>query len=91
MKQIFAFLLVCLALAGLVQAQTNRFTIQELLKVRRVGDPQVSPDGRLVAFTIGDVNKDANRVVTQIYAVSIDGGAPRALTNGASSSSAPGW
>ena len=91
MKQIFAFLLVCLALMGSVQAQTNRFTIQELLKVRRVGDPQVSPDGRIVAFTIGDVNKEANRVVTQIYTVSIDGGAPRAITSGAGSSSAPRW
>lgn len=91
MKNIVAFLLVLLALSTSSMAQANRFTVQELLKVRRVGDPQISPDGRTVAFTIGDVNKDANRVVTQIYTVSIDGGAPRALTNGTSSSSAPRW
>jgi hypothetical protein len=30
----------------------RRFTIQDLLKVRRVGDPQISPDGKSVAFTI---------------------------------------
>ena len=46
---------------------SRRFTVEELLKVRRVGDPQVSPDGKRVAFTIGDVNWDANKVVTQIY------------------------
>ena len=40
--------------------------------MRRVGDPQVSPDGKSVAFTIGDVNFDANRTVTQIYVMSIE-------------------
>ncbi len=53
-----------------------------MLKVRRVGDPQVSPDGKHVAFTVGDVNFDANRVVTQIYVTSIEGGGMKQLTNG---------
>ncbi|HEV7858544.1 MAG TPA: hypothetical protein VGO91_07930, partial [Pyrinomonadaceae bacterium] len=42
------------ASAGLAQGSSPRpFTIDELLKVRRVGDPQVSPDGRTVAYQIG--------------------------------------
>ncbi len=57
-----------IAFTSIVVAQdTRRFTIEELLKVRRVGDPQVSPDGKSVAFAIGDVNFDANRTVTHIY------------------------
>ena len=43
------------------------YTIEDLLKVRRVGDPQVSPDGKRVAFTIGDVNFDGESIVNQIY------------------------
>ena len=64
--------------------ESRRFTVEELLKVRRVGDPQVSPDGKRVAFTIGDVNWDANKVVTQIYVMAVDGGGMKQLTSGAS-------
>ena len=78
--------------AAIATAQeTRRFTIEDLLKVRRVGDPQVSPDGKHVAFTIGDVNWDANKVITQIYVVGIDGAGMKQLTNGAASSTAPRW
>ena len=78
-------------LGAAVVAQDHQFTIEELLKVRRVGDPQVSPKGELVAYTINDINKDANKGVTQIYVVAIGGGEPRQLTNDANSSTSPRW
>jgi dipeptidyl aminopeptidase/acylaminoacyl peptidase len=78
--------------AAIASAQERRrFTVDELLKVRRVGDPQVSPNGRRVVFAIGDVNWGANKVVTQIYVMQIDGSGMRQLTNGSSSASAPRW
>ncbi|HEV7746790.1 MAG TPA: S9 family peptidase [Pyrinomonadaceae bacterium] len=70
---------------------SRRFTVEDLLKVRRVGDPQISPNGRRVAFTIGDVNWDANKVITQIYVMKIDGSDLKQLTNGASSATSPRW
>jgi hypothetical protein len=45
-----------LALCSLAAAQNRTYTIEDLLKVRRVGDPQVSPDGNTSRSTIGDVN-----------------------------------
>jgi dipeptidyl aminopeptidase/acylaminoacyl peptidase len=88
---VFVLALACLP-ASVVSAQENLpFTVEELLKVRRVGDPQVSPDGKGVAFTIGDVNWDANKVVTQIYVMPVDGGSIKQLTNGASSATSPRW
>ena len=82
---IFAFL-------SFVSAQErNRFTVEDLLKVRRVGDPQVSPEGKRVAFTIGDVNFDANKVVTQIYVVPLGGGDMKQLTTGGQSATSPRW
>ncbi len=78
--------------ASIASAQeTRRFSIEDLLKVRRVGDPQVSPDGKYIAFTIGDVNYDLNKVITQIYVMAVDGGSMKQLTNGAGSASAPRW
>jgi len=82
---VFAFL-------SLAPAQEGRhFSIEDLLKVRRPGDSQVSPDGKRVAFTIGDVNFDANKVVTQIYVIPLDGGAMKQLTSGDRSSTSPRW
>jgi len=81
-------LLVC---ASVALAQERRFTIDDLLKVRRVSDPQLSPKGDLVAFTITDVDKSANKSTTQIYVVPLGGGEMRQLTNDEHSSASPRW
>src|SRR6188474_1283720 len=86
-----AFTLLIIGLCSLAAAQNRTYTIEDLLKVRRVGDPQVSPNGRRVAFTIGDVNFDANRAVNQIYVVQMDGSGLKHLTSGDKSSAAPRW
>ncbi len=92
MKRFFVSIsALVIALSSVAVAQPGRFTIDELLKVRRVGDPQVSPDGRHIALTIGDVNFDANRVVTQIYVLPIGGGNLKQLTSGATSATSPRW
>jgi dipeptidyl aminopeptidase/acylaminoacyl peptidase len=91
MKRLFVALLIALAGFGVAAAQERRFTIDDLLKVRRVGDPQVSPKGDQVAFTITDVDKVANKSMTQIYLVPLSGGEPRQLTNDEHSSATPRW
>jgi dipeptidyl aminopeptidase/acylaminoacyl peptidase len=84
-------LFILLALAPSVAGQTFRpFTINDLLKVRRVGDPQLSPDGRTVAFTVTDMDKNANRGVPQIYLMPATGGEPKLLGSGLRSST-PRW
>jgi dipeptidyl aminopeptidase/acylaminoacyl peptidase len=81
-----------LALSSAAAAQgTQPLTVSEMLKLRRVADPQLSPDGRWVAFQITDPDKAANRNRTQIYLVSIDGGEPKQLTSGAASATTPRW
>ena len=88
---LIAISVLTLSFTAAAQAQQSRYTVEDLLKVRRVSDPQVSPDGRQIAFAVGDVNFDANRVVNQIYVVPIAGGSPKQLTTGTSSSTTPRW
>ena len=88
---IIATFVLILAFAAGAYAKENRFTVEDLLKVRRVSDPQVSPDGRQIAFVIGEVKLDDNRVVNQIYLVPVGGGAAKQLTSGSSSASSPRW
>ena len=82
-------LLLCLC--SLAAAQNRTYTIDDLLKARRVGDPQLSSDGKRVAFTIGDVDFNGNRVLTQIYVTPIEGGELKRLTSANTSSSSPRW
>jgi dipeptidyl aminopeptidase/acylaminoacyl peptidase len=93
MKRVLLFVpVLLLVLTSLAAGQSRTYSIDDLLKVRRVSDPRISPDGRRVAFTIGDVNFTANRIVSQIYVTSTDGGDElKRLTSGESSSTAPRW
>jgi dipeptidyl aminopeptidase/acylaminoacyl peptidase len=90
---VFALALLCAAAAADAKAQTPRrpITVDDLLKVRRVGDPQLSPDGRLIAYQISDPDKAANRSRTQIYLIPVAGGDPVQLTSGDSSATTPRW
>ena len=78
MRRLPKLTLVCalflLALApSIVQGQGARLTVDEMLKLRRVGDPQLSPDGRWVAYSVSVPDVAANRSRTQIYRVAVDG------------------
>ena len=85
--------IVLLALVSLATAQPSarRLTINELLKVRRIADPQVSPDGKWIAFSVSDPDVAANKSNKQIYLISIEGGEPRLLPTGDISSEQPRW
>ena len=89
MKRLFKSLcalaaVVCAASNAGAQSPAARFTVQEMLKIQRVSEPQLSPDGRWVAYQIGVPDVAANRSRTQIYLISVSGGEPKQLTNGTS-------
>ncbi len=90
MKRIFSVFSLILVATLFASAQLT-FNVNDLLGVKRLSDPRLSPDGKTIVFTVGVVNKDANRVVNQIYAVDIDGQNERQITNDKASSSGSRW
>ncbi len=88
-RNLIALVLIIFAFAG-IRSQTP-FSFNDLMNVKRVGDPQLSPDGKTVAFTTGVVNMAENRVLTHIYTVKIDGSDQKQLTTGERSHSSPRW
>jgi Tol biopolymer transport system component len=88
-----ALALALSALGAHAQAQSSRarFTVEEMLRLQRVADPQLSPDGRWVAYQVTTPDVAANRNRTQIFVVPAAGGDPKRLTDGAASASAPRW
>lgn len=76
--------LCALAAAPLVFSQSSSgkqpFTVETLLRIQRIADPALSPDGKLVAFTVTTPDLNANSRPRQIYVVPVDGGVVRQIT-----------
>jgi dipeptidyl aminopeptidase/acylaminoacyl peptidase len=72
------------AQTGAAQAalpQKRPITFRDLISMRRVSDPQISPDGKWVAYSISTPDLEANHSVKDIWLVSTDGhGEPKQLT-----------
>lgn len=49
------------------------FRADDLLRLRLVTDPQISPDGRRLAFVVAVPDNEADRQVQQVWVASIDG------------------
>jgi dipeptidyl aminopeptidase/acylaminoacyl peptidase len=64
-----------LLLATVASAQAKHpFTFEDMMKLKRVGDPQVSPDGKWVIFSVVDVDLEANTKTPHIWIVPTAGG-----------------
>src|SRR5678816_2657362 len=84
------FLTFLCAVTALV-AQKQPFTVDTMLKLARISEPVLSPDGAQVAFTVQTVDLDKNTKPSQIYVVPVQGGAPRQLTSEGISNERPRW
>ncbi|HZW94423.1 MAG TPA: S9 family peptidase [Candidatus Eremiobacteraceae bacterium] len=66
-----AFLIFVLPAAA--QAK-HPFTFEDMMKLKRVGEPEVSPDGKWVIFSVVDVDLEANTKTPHIWIVPTAGG-----------------
>ena len=81
-----------LAFAGLSAAASGRvFSPDDLVQLQRIADPQVSPDGRRVAYVLRQTDMAANRGRTQLWLLDLAGGTPRQLTRDEAGASSPRW
>jgi dipeptidyl aminopeptidase/acylaminoacyl peptidase len=66
-------------------------TFEKFLALQIVGDPQLSPDGATVAFTVTVPSLEDNRGITRIWVTPAVGGTPRAATTGPGNDFSPRW
>jgi uncharacterized protein (TIGR01244 family) len=90
MRRLF-LLLAILTVAPLAALAQSGPTVDQLINLKRVGSPAISPDGKLVAYTVREPNWEENSYETEIWLVDVATAKPRQLTNGKKSSSAPDW
>ena len=84
---------VCLSLlaAATVFGQKPAFDARAMMKIARIGEPQLSPDGKLVAFTVQTVDVEQNTKPQQIFVVGMDGGVPKQISGQGSVNQRPRW
>ena len=82
---------VLLLLAAGLGAQKPSFDVLALLKLARISEPQLSPDGKTVAFTVQTVDLEQNTKPKQIYVIPTDGGTPQQITSQGTDNERPQW
>lgn len=71
--------------------QKRAFTIDDLYKVKNVGSPYVSPDGKNIALTVTDYNLKEGKSNTEIYLMNSGGSNLRNISSDPKSDYNPFW
>ena len=69
----------------------RRITIEDLFRLRVIGDIAMSPDGARVAFSMKRQDFKANKTYSNLYVVPVRGGRVRPLTHGKHMDTQPKW
>ena len=75
------------------QAAPRGFTIDDLVRLERVGSPALSPDATRVVYTVRSTNMEKNKGNTQLWMLDLRNvaAAPVQLTRGETSNTDPEW
>jgi dipeptidyl aminopeptidase/acylaminoacyl peptidase len=82
--------LVALA-APAVAAPKRGLTIDDMLAMQRIGEPAVSPDGTMVAYSVRETDLEANRGRFDLWLAATDGSWGKRLTTHPENDNAPAW
>ena len=90
MKKIF-LLLLSVAMITAASAQKRPFAIEDLYKIKAIVDPQISPDGKSIAFTVTENNLAEGKSKTEVYLMDADGNNIRKVTDNPAADDHPRW
>lgn len=70
----------------------RKITPDDLLAIELAGEPQLSPDGRKLAYVVARIDKEKNETRRQIFmAEAVPGARPMPFTTGTRSDQSPRW
>src|SRR5215813_183487 len=89
LRMLFIALLAASALFA--QNAKRPLKLDDLARFRNVGDPQVSPDGQWIAYTVSTIDMKEDKGSTHIWMVGYDGKNDRQITFSNDSEGSPRW
>jgi len=93
MNRIAGLLVPGLLACGVVPvvAQKRAITFDDFIAMKAVGDPQLSPDGKWVAYAVTEYSLKENRGTGRIWLAELETGQTRRVTEGPGSDRQPRW
>jgi dipeptidyl aminopeptidase/acylaminoacyl peptidase len=90
-KTLYAVLVFTALANGSAMAAPRGLSVDDMLAMQRISDPQVSPDGKWVAFSVRDTDFAENRGRFDIWLAAVDGSAVTRLTTHPENDLDPRW
>jgi dipeptidyl aminopeptidase/acylaminoacyl peptidase len=90
MRRLLILLFTLLYVAPVFSQGKRPFTFEDMMKLKRVGEPVPSPDGKWVLFSVVDVSLEANSKIPHVWVVPTAGGEAREIIF-TQSSDRPRW
>lgn len=85
-------LFISFPLAPFARPQSKRpVAIDDIYRTQQVADPQCSPDGKWIAYTLTVTDRDADKRRTSLWMVNWDGTHDVQLTSGPEDADSPRW
>jgi dipeptidyl aminopeptidase/acylaminoacyl peptidase len=94
MKRAFLLAWVLLPISGAAASANDAkrpMAVDDLFRFQRVADPQISPDGRFVVYSLATVNLEENKTSSCLWLAPTNGGTRRQLTNTTKKDRHPRW
>jgi dipeptidyl aminopeptidase/acylaminoacyl peptidase len=89
--QFFRFLPLFTAAALFAQPARHPLTLDDLARFRDVRDPQCSPDGQWVAYTVTTTDVKEDKHDTDVWMIGVDGQHDLRLTSSPENENSPRW
>ncbi|APW63915.1 Dipeptidyl aminopeptidase BIII [Paludisphaera borealis] len=83
--------MVSIAASASLEAADRPMTVDDLLSVKAVGDPQLAPDGRSIVYVVSELDRSTDKTNSSLWLVSSDGGEPKRLTTATGVNNHPRW
>ena len=80
-----------LSLTAHVQAADRPMTIDDLLAIKSVADPQLSPDGESVVYVVSELDRATDKTNSSLWSIPAAGGEPKRLTTAPGTNNHPRW
>jgi len=90
MRSQLAFLIL-LGCAAPLLAAGRPMTVDDLLAVRGVADPHVSPDRKSIVYVVSELDRSTDKTNSDLYLIPLAGGDPKRLTTSPGADSHPRW